>query len=410
MRFLLSAALKDLRWRRRDPAALLIWIGIPLLLGLLFGLLGGGGTPRPHVLLLDEDQSFVSRMLVRASGAEQARQTLEVEEVATLEAGRARMDAGEASGLLVVPKGFGDAVLRERPAELRLVTNPAQRILPRIVEEGLEILLEGAFYGQRLFGEPLRRIADGPPGGTTFSNADVAALSVEINERVRRLRGVLLPPVLQLEVEQDAGARPPSPGFALLFFPGVLLMSLVFVAQGMSDDVWAEKEQGVLARFVATPQPVSRFLAARVLAGAALMALVAGAGLAIGVVVFDLALVRIPLALAWCTVAGTALLAMFMLLQLLASSRRTAGLLGSLVMFPLLMIGGSFFPFETMPAWMGAVGRLTPNGQAVAQLKLMLYGQPDAGALATAAAAIALAGGVAFLLAVRRLRGGFVRV
>jgi hypothetical protein len=32
------------------------------------------------------------------------------------------------------------------------------------------------------------------------------------------------------------------------------------------------------------------------------------------------------------------------------------------VLFPLLMAGGSFFPFEALPDWIAAIGRRTPNG------------------------------------------------
>jgi ABC-type multidrug transport system permease subunit len=100
---------------------------------------------------------------------------------------------------------------------------------------------------------------------------------------------------------------------------------------------------------------------------------------------------------------GSALVVFFTLLQLLGTSRRAASLLATMVTFPLLMIGGSFFPFETMPGWMVAIGRLTPNGQAIAQLNPILFREPDPRSLAAAAAAIALPAAVAFALAARRL-------
>ncbi len=49
----------------------------------------------------------------------------------------------------------------------------------------------------------------------------------------------------------------------------------------------------------------------------------------------------------------------------------------SMIVFPLMMIGGSFFPLEVMPAWMARIGRWTPNGLGVAQLKEILFGHPD---------------------------------
>lgn len=43
MRFALIAARKDLRRRLADPAALVVWIGIPMAITGLMGLVAGGG-------------------------------------------------------------------------------------------------------------------------------------------------------------------------------------------------------------------------------------------------------------------------------------------------------------------------------------------------------------------------------
>jgi ABC-type multidrug transport system permease subunit len=79
------------------------------------------------------------------------------------------------------------------------------------------------------------------------------------------------------------------------------------------------------------------------------------------------------------------------------------------LVFPLIMIGGSFFPFEAMPAWMVSVGRLTPNGWALQQLKAILLREAEAASLAAALAGLLAAALVLFLLAGRRMRTGFAR-
>jgi ABC-2 type transport system permease protein len=411
MRFLIRSAIKDLRWRRRDPAALAIWIGIPLFLATLFGLLAGGSgpTPRAHVLLVDEDRTLLSQLLARAGGGGTTQQVLEIEAVSTRAEGRARLDAGKATALLVIPKGFADAVLREQPATLTLVTNPSQRILPSVVEEGLEILLEAVFYAQRVLGGPMRRIAVRPPGGGFPSNDAVATLSTEINDTLRRLQPVVSPPVLDLKFEQAGARQSDDLGFATFFFPGILLMSLLFVSQGMSSDTWAEKEQGVLRRAMSTPQPPGLLLGARLLAAAVVFAAVILVGLLVGVILYGISPLRIPLALAWTVYVGCALLVFFTLIQLAGSTRRGASLLTLMLVFPLMMLGGSMFPMQAMPGWMGSIGRMTPNGQAVVQLEAILYRSPDARGLALAALAIGLPAVVAFLVCARRLRAFAVK-
>jgi ABC-type multidrug transport system permease subunit len=72
------------------------------------------------------------------------------------------------------------------------------------------------------------------------------------------------------------------------------------------------------------------------------------------------------------------------------------------------MIGGCFFPFEWMPDWMARIGRWTPNGWAIVQFKAILAGSIDASHLAVAAIGLVAVGLLAFAVALRRLRGGFV--
>ena len=159
MRFLLQCAVKDVRRRLADPMSLAIWLGIPLLLGGLMSLLaaGGGPVPKAHVLLVDEDQSFLSSLIANAGGEGRA-DFLDIQKVATEAEGRRRIDAGDASALLVVPKGFAAAVIDGTPVTLRLVKNPSERILPGIVQTACEMLVEVAFYAQRLLGAPLRQL------------------------------------------------------------------------------------------------------------------------------------------------------------------------------------------------------------------------------------------------------------
>src|SRR5262245_36931481 len=118
-----------------------MWVGLPVVIGALMSLISGGNGPAPkaHVLWVDQDQSLVSRLAASAARQGQVAQFLEVETVDDVVTARRRMDAGDASALLIIPKGFQDGVLREQPTTLTLVTNPSQQILPLIVEEGLKI-------------------------------------------------------------------------------------------------------------------------------------------------------------------------------------------------------------------------------------------------------------------------------
>ena len=104
------------------------------------------------------------------------------------------------------------------------------------------------------------------------------------------------------------------------------------------------------------------------------------------------------------TFVGTVFYLLFLWVVVQPATQRAAGVLTSLIIFPLAMLGGCFFPFEWMPGWMVSIGKFTPNGWALTQFKTILDGHVDAAAVATSAALLAALGAVAFLFVLRRLR------
>ncbi|MCK5438682.1 MAG: ABC transporter permease, partial [Gemmatimonadetes bacterium] len=130
-------------------------------------------------------------------------------------------------------------------------------------------------------------------------------------------------------------------------------------------------------------------------------------GLIAGRWVFGIELHGLPMALVWTTFAGMMLLAMMVLVQLFASSERTGNILTGAAIFPLAMLGGSFFPFEAMPDWLASVGRYTPNGWALTKLNQVFAGELPALDLLQSIAAVALVIVVFVWLSMRRIRGRF---
>lgn len=411
MDFFLASVRKDLRRILADLGTMTMWLGIPLVIGGLMHLgMGGGDGPRPraHLLVADEDDTLLSGLLEGA--ASQGGDGLVQLETTTRKEGLRKLDGGEGSALLVIPAGFGEALLAEDPITLELFTNPAQRILPGILEEGLRLVVDAAFYGQRLLGEPLREMVAGPPSGADFfPDAEIARISIEMNDRIENLGGVLFPPVIELETHVEAEEdEADSGGFGALFLPGLIFMSLLFLCLGLSVDLWQEVGAGTLRRVASAPVSLHAFVAAKAAAGACVMLAVVGVALGVGVALYDFPILRAPAAVAWCVFSGVALLVLFLALQSLATSARAGSILSSAVLFPLLMLGGSFFPFEAMPAWMQSVGRWTPNGMAVVELKRLLFGGVDPLGFAGTVLAMAALTGVAFVFLVHRIRDRFV--
>ena len=362
MGFFLASAKKDLARWRRDATAILLWMSIPLMIGGLITSMmdsGGGAKPKGILLVADQDDSLLSGFVASAYGQGELGELISVEKV-SLETGTDRINAGEASGFLLIPEGFTDAFLDSEPVTLKLKTNPSQTILPGIITDVTEILLDIGFYAEQLFGDEIRMIQDATDADGVTEDF-VTAISVSVQQKIESAAPQLFPPAIDIEIVEPPDEGPTVP-ISLLFLPGIILMSLMFAANGLASDYWKEREQGTLRRLVHSPGRAGSFLAGKALAAGVVLALIGGLTLVIGFVYHDIPFSRLPSALTWITASGIGLFAWFGALQMLAPNAHSANLVTSLLLFPLLMIGGSFFPLAALPDWIAAIGRKSPNG------------------------------------------------
>lgn len=372
MDFIFASMKKDLlRWWQ-DRTSLLIWMGIPLLVGgLIMSLVGGGnaGKPTGVLLIVDQDQSFLSGLVGGAFSQGAIGELIVIEQV-PLEEGTARIAADDASGLLVIPDGFAEAFLDDTPVTLTLSTNPSQAILPGIIRDVTEILLDAGFYAQQLFGDEIGTIRDSGLDGLP-QDAIVADLAVRIQGKVDSLAPKLFPPVIDIDIVEPPPTDAP-PDIALLFVPGIVLMAILFASNSLAADYWRERDTGTLRRLVAAPGKLNGLVAGKALAVAVVMAILATFTLSLAFVYHDLAWSKLPSSIVWVSISGVAIYAWFAVLQTLFATRKAASLLSTLLIFPLLMAGGSFFPLAALPDWIAFIGRLSPNGFVADRLTVEL--------------------------------------
>lgn len=406
MNFALTSFRKDITRWRQDVMSMMIWIFLPLMIGGLLTLLMSGQGIKPHgvLLMVDQDESFMSELVAGAYSAGSLGELISVEKT-TLAEGTKRINSGDASGLLIIPKGFGAAFLQSEPVTLTLKTNPSQTILPGIITNVTEILLDAGFYAHELLADEIntfKDMSDAP------SDAAVAAIAVSMRHKLETVGARLFPPAIEIEIVKPP-AKEPSPPIALLFMPGIILMAVMFAVNSLAGDFWREREQGTLRRLVFAPGQVGAFVAGKALAAAAVVCAVGGLTLVVGFLYHDIYWLKLPLSLLWISVSGVALFAWFAVLQMAFSTRKAANLFSSMLLFPLLMLGGSFFPFEAMPDWMAAIGRASPNGYVAHHLKLEIISE---GALSIAAVEWLIVTGAAvagLIICKWRLQNGFAR-
>ena len=405
MSFALTSFKKDVARWRQDFMATIIWVSIPLMIGgLITALMGANVKPHGTLLLVDEDQTFLSELIVGAYSAGELGELISVEET-SYDDGLERVNDGEASGLLVIPEGFAEAFLESTPVTLTLRTNPSQTILPGIIQNVTEILLDAGFYAHQLFSDEIdvfTSMTDNP------SDAQVAAIAVAINNKMENVAPKLFPPVIEIEIVEPPPAEP-SPPLALLFMPGIIMMAVVFSANGLASDFWREREQGTLRRLVFSPARLAEFLAGKALAAALIIGFVGGITLVLGFLYHGIAWSHLPVSLVWISLSGVALFAWFGALQMLFSSQKTASVISSMLVFPLLMAGGSFFPLAVLPGWIATIGRASPNGFMADRLTTEITAA-SSWSIDSASWLLVLAGAVVGLaICGWRLRAGFAR-
>jgi ABC-type Na+ efflux pump permease subunit len=362
MRFALQSARKDLARWWQDKTAILLFLGVPFLIGgLITAMMDGnsGGKPQGTLLIADLDDGLLSGLVAGAFGQDELGELIVVETV-SVEEGTQRIEAGEASGFLIIPEGFTDAFVYDKPVTLTLKTNPSQIILPGIIQDVTEILLDLGFYAQQLLGDELREIMDSDFEGDA-ADLFVAGISVDIQDKIEAVGPKIFPPVLDVEIIDPPPAEP-VPDFALLFLPGIVLMAVLFAANSLSADFWAERTSGTLRRLVSAPGRLFAFVLGKAMAAGVVMGVIVLIAFTVGFAYHEVAWIKLPSAVVWVTLGGVGLFAWFSVLAMLIPNQKTASLITSILVFPLLMTGGSFFPFAALPEWIQGIGKLSPNG------------------------------------------------
>lgn len=406
MRFLFLSALKDLRRMRHDPLTLVTWIGTPLMVGLLLAAFFGREQPKPQglVMIADQDKSFLSALILHIYTQDKLGEIFTVQQV-PLQEGRRRINSGDGSALVIIPKGFSQAVLGRETVKMQLITNPSQSILPGIVESVTSILVEGVWRLNQLAGDDLNRLSSGGQP----SDETIAAASVRFSHLADGMRKYLDPPVINVDVkvvEPNPGRRRVNISEAML--PSMTFLAVLFIAFGMANDIWKEKSYGTLRHVALTPASMAEFLGGKILALGIVFAAVGAVALLCGKLLLGAEIHGAILAVLWIAAFGGAMYVLLVLLNTFSPNPRGAMMLSNLLVMTLAMLGGCFFPFELMPNSLSRIGHWLPNGWALLRFRDILAGQINATGLA--ADFIIVLGLTALLLAAasRRLRRSFL--
>jgi ABC-2 type transport system permease protein len=375
MKAVLTIAAHHLRRIVRNPGLILLLLAIPVTLAAIeYGAFGRtaaeGKLPPTKVLFLDEDDTLLSGALPQVFSGGPAKDFFELAQVPDKAEAARLFKRSQAAALIVVPKGFQDAVLAGRRAELVFYKNPIQSIGPEIARSMIEMtaVIGNGLYAQAL--EPIARIRALMDNNREPTSDDVAMISRGFFESGRRmanlqgLNGMTVGVQRPGESEARTGFGNDPKLFFAYVFPGLVVFALMFIAQSLSIRLLRDRLKGLQRRIVITPvAPIAVVLGGVLYMVAALLALLVFLA-AVGAVVFRIQL-RDPVSLVAIGLGFAVFAAALHLLSgSLAKSDRSAGFVGSVVVLVLSLLGGTFVPAEQYPPFLRGLAVLVPNGAA----------------------------------------------
>ncbi|MBW1880485.1 MAG: ABC transporter permease [Deltaproteobacteria bacterium] len=334
LRRMRAVARKEFRHLFRDPRMRPVIFVAPVIQLVVLGIAANMDVLGVDVVVVDRDQSAVSREIVQRIDANTA---FEVWGVTTDEAVAERaLDRGQAELVVVLPEGTARGLARNEPVDLPVWVDGTDTNRGMLAQGYLQNVLD-AVSSERLDlgGQAMSALVGGRP-----------------EPRVR----VLYNPALQ------------SRWFMV---PGILVLVLAVITMLLSAlAVVKEKEQGTIEQLSVTPIRPAELLLGKLAPFLIVGVIVAVLVTVAAVLAFGVPLLGNPLEL-----LGMILLFILstMGLGLLASTvsqtQQQALLSAVLILLPSMLLGGVFYPISNMPMWAQRLADLTPIRWFIAMVR-----------------------------------------
>ncbi len=316
---LLQLTIANLKMIARNRQSLFWSLMFPVIMVVIFGLIGQERNSATTIALVDYANDGLSRQL---AGSLREVPAFRVETRADEATARQDIRDGDLGYLLIIPDGFQSAAYAAPPAPVTIVydnTNQFSSVVIGAVERFLDRM-----------------------------NMDIAGASSSLTLRAE---GVL------------------SEDFRFIEFviPGVAIWGIMsFSVIGIATSIANYREKKILLRIKATPIKVRVFFMAQVAAYLLLSMVQAVIILGMGVIVYDLSVGSNVALIAPIILFGNiAFLNLGFIVGAFSKSVAAASGLGNVVVMPMLMFSGVFFPSELLPGVLANAMRFLPLAPVV---------------------------------------------
>ena len=313
----------------RDPRTLAIMIVMPLVMLILLGYAATTDIEHLRTAVYDGDKSSQSRSLIEAY---RASNTFDLVAFVPKEADLTTLiDRGDVRGALVIPAGYGQAIVAQRPVEVAFLIDgsdptAANTVLAASQQVGQAVTIQR--IEQRL-GRP----ADSLPG-------------IEVRPRVW---------------------YNPNLESAYFMIPGMMVLVLfVFTILFTATAIVRERELGTIEQLIVTPIRPLELVVAKVIPYVLVSFAVVIEVLLIGVWLFGVPINgSVPLLLGLSAIFILTSLGLGILVSSVATTQQEALLMTFATALPTVYLSGFLFPIEAMPWWLQLISYLIPARYAL---------------------------------------------
>jgi ABC-2 type transport system permease protein len=358
MQKIITIMLTDLRIFFADRGNLVGLLLIPAVLTIVLGSFAGGGNGKLEIRVIDNDQSELSTQFV--SEIEAANPQFLVAYTESREETLELLDDGRVNALLIIPEGFGEAVLTYAPIQLEFYSNE-ESTAPSAIQASFAAVIgrwNGAIVAERV-------------GSAVAANINAELESGAIYSRAN---AILAQEPVHYDYQMAASNEASASGFSQAV-PGMGSMFVMFTVLGGLSALVKERQQWTMQRLVVLPISRAELLAGKILGFFVLgmlqylvvMLIGAAFGMSFGKDILAFGLVAAAFAL--CATS---------LSLALATQIRTEGQasqLTTLLSLALASLGGAWWPLYIVPDFMKIVGHFSPVAWAMDGFQdLLFYG------------------------------------
>ena len=308
-----ALTLNRVRASVRDRTALIFTLGLAVLFMVIFGLLFGGNGLSVSLDAVNNDNTAVSASYLKALGGVSGVTVHSTSHSTAF----ADLKDDSVAAVLVIPKGFGPAVLGQGPPQ------------------------QVAIY-QAAGGSSSSAIADAVVANVTARTAGLGHLNVTLGT----------PQSADVNQVTEMDYMLPSMIAYIILFSGVNYVAIGLVEMRVKQ---------ILRRFRATPVRSGTILSAQVVGGGLTVLLQIVVLVALGIWVFGAKNYGSWLLLIPPIVLGTAaFVGIGFLITSISRTSESARALAAMVTFPLMFLSGIFFPMSSLPTMVQTIARILP--------------------------------------------------